>query len=108
LINNLLFSQSYIDPIKGSAPFGGLLMAAKFKKETTKNVQFAKGGTTPMFGSGDRTTTASSEQAGQQAPGGTAHKSGANSGGKYAEGGKTKMYAYSPSVPATAGQTGAR
>lgn len=83
-------------------------MAAKFKKETSHNVEFAKGGNTPMFGHGDRTTTASSEQAGEQAPGGTAHKSGANSGGKYAVGGNTKMHAYHPSVPATAGITGAR
>lgn len=81
-------------------------MAEKSKQESEKNVTFAKGGTTPMFGSGDRTVTASSDAAGEQAPGGTAHKTSSNP--KYAEGGKGKMFGFNPSVPATAGQTGAR
>jgi hypothetical protein len=73
-------------------------MAGKFKKETEKDVTFAEGGDTPMFGSQD---------AGKQAPGGTAHKvSGGD--GKFATGGSGKMFGYAGSVPATAGQTGAR
>lgn len=79
-----------------------------YKKEKQQDFTFAKGGDTPMFGQGDRTVTASQEQAGFQAPGGTAHKPQSASGDKYAVGGKGKMFGYAPSVPATAGITGAR
>jgi hypothetical protein len=84
---------------------------APYKKETQKDVTFAEGGDTPMFGH---------QQAGSQKSGGTAHKVDgsdqggsdnrgiADSGEKYASGGSTKMFGYNPSVPATAGQTGAR
>jgi hypothetical protein len=82
-------------------------MAAKTKVESEKNVEFAKGGDTPMFGDGDHTKTAAGEAASEQAPGETGHKtSGPNE--KYASGGTTKMFGFHPSVPATAGQTGAR
>ena len=81
---------------------------AKDKVESEKNVEFAEGGhDNHMFGEGDRTTVAGSDAAGEQQPGGTAHKT---SGGKqkFASGGSGRMFGYSPSVPATAGQTGAR
>lgn len=81
---------------------------AKQKKETSHNVEFAKGGTTPMFGHGDRTTTAPQEQAGEAKEGQTGKSAGAGAGDKYACGGSTKMFGFSPSVPAKAGQTGAR
>ena len=83
-------------------------MTPKVKKETVKNVEFAKGGDTHMFGSGDRTIAAPADSAGQEKPGQTAQIGGANAKGKYAVGGSTKMHAYSPSLPATAGITGAR
>lgn len=73
-------------------------MAAKVKKETSHNVTFAKGGNTKMFGQ---------QYAGEQKEGETAHDT-SGSGGKYAEGGSTKMFGFSPSLPAKAGQTGAR
>ena len=80
----------------------------KTKENTEHDVTFAKGGKTPMFGgSGDHTTTAGSDAAGKQAPGGTAHDT-SGSGGKYASGGSGKMFGFNPSVPAKAGQTGAR
>lgn len=80
---------------------------ANFTKKTEKNVEFAKGGNTPMFGHGDRTTTAPQEAAGEQKPGGTAHNP-EGSGGKFASGGSGKMFGYSPSQPAQAGITSAR
>lgn len=81
---------------------------ANIHKEKTHNVAFAKGGKTPMFGKGDRTTTAPQEQAGEQSAGGTAHKTSGGGSDKFASGGSGRMFGYSPSVPATAGQTGAR
>src|SRR5213080_4132972 len=79
-----------------------------YKKEKQQDFTFAKGGNTPMFGQGDRTVTASQEQAGEQTPGGTAHKPSGHSADKYAEGGKTKMFGYTPSQPAQSGITSAR
>lgn len=80
---------------------------ANFAKKTEKNVEFAKGGDTPMFGHGDRTTTASSDAAGSQKPGVTEHDP-KGSDGKFAKGGSGKMFGYSPSEPARAGITSAR
>jgi hypothetical protein len=71
---------------------------AKVKKETSKSATFAKGGNTHMFGK---------QAAGKQKPGDTAHDTSGD-GGKFAAGGKGKMFGYSPSVPATPGWTGAR
>lgn len=82
-------------------------MAAKFKKETVKNTEFAKGGDTPMFGQGDRTTTAGSDAAGSQKPGETSHDT-SGAGGKFAAGGGGKMFGYTGSQPARAGITSAR
>ena len=80
---------------------------AAFTKKTEKNATFAKGGTTPMFGKGDRTVTAPSDAAGEQKPGVTEHDP-EGSGGKYASGGSTKMFGYTGSLPAQAGKTSAR
>jgi len=79
----------------------------KKKVESERDVEFAEGGDTPMFGTGDRTKTAPSDAAGPQKSGQT-DQGGGGGGGKYAEGGKTKMFGYSPSVPAKEGITGAR
>lgn len=75
-------------------------MAAKVKKETSHNVEFAKGGNTHMFGE---------QAAGEQKPGETSHDvSGGAPGPKFASGGSGKMFGYSPSAPARAGITSAR
>ena len=58
-----------------------------------------------MFGHGPKSPPALA--AGEQEPGGTAHKT-SGAGGEYAKGGSTKMFGFSPSVPATAGITGPR
>lgn len=81
---------------------------ADFQKKTEKNAEFAKGGTTPMFGKGDRTVTAPQEQAGEQTPGGTAHDPSGGGGDKFAKGGSSKMFGYAGSQPAEAGKTSAR
>lgn len=80
---------------------------ANFTKKTEKNVKFAEGGDTPMFGKGDRTTTASTDAAGPAASGVT-EKDTKGDGGKFAKGGGGKMFGYSPSEPARAGITSAR
>ena len=65
-----------------------------------KDTTFAEGGSTHMFGE---------QNADEQKPGGTAHNNGADGvGDKFTMGGSTKMFGYNPSVPATAGITGAR
>lgn len=71
---------------------------AGFTKKTEKNVEFAKGGNTPMFGP---------QAAGEQASGETAHDTSDN-GGKFATGGSNKMFGYAPSETAKAGITSAR
>lgn len=80
---------------------------AGFLKKNEKSADFAKGGNTPMFGHGDRTTTAPSDAAGEQKPGVTEHDP-EGSGSKFASGGSTKMFGYAGSVPAEAGKTSAR
>ena len=82
------------------------LSVNKTKKEGQHDVEFAEGGDTPMFGTGDRTKTETRDAAGDQLAGQTAQHSKDNP--KYAEGGSTKMFGYSPSVPAKAGITSAR
>jgi len=71
---------------------------AKSKRENAHNVEFAKGGSTKMFGP---------QKAGSQKPGETSHdvKDG---GGKFAAGGSTKMFGFSGAMPAQAGITSAR
>jgi hypothetical protein len=76
--------------------------------EQTKNVDFAKGGDTHMFGSGDHTKTASGEQAGEQTPGQTAKDNAGGSGDKFAKGGSGKMFGFTGALPATEGISAAR
>jgi hypothetical protein len=76
---------------------------AKQKKDSTHNVEFAKGGNDHMFGTGDHTTTAPSDAAGPQKAGTTTHDS--SGGGKFASGGKGKMFGFRPSNAAEAGKT---
>jgi len=85
----------------------GLPSEGATMKQTEKNVEFAKGGDTPMFGQGDRTVTAASDAAGTAKPGET-YKDPENSGSKFASGGKSKMFGYAPSEVARAGITSAR
>lgn len=80
---------------------------ADFTKKTEKNADFAKGGNTPMFGKGDRTTTAPSDAAGTATPGET-YKDPKESGSKFAAGGSQKMFGYTGSETAQAGKTSAR
>jgi hypothetical protein len=80
---------------------------AEFLKKNEKKADFAKGGNTPMFGKGDRTTTAPSDAAGSQEAGTTAHDP-ENSGEKFAKGGSNKMFGYEGSQPAKGGITSAR
>lgn len=72
-------------------------MAAKVTKETVKNTEFAKGGSTHMFGQ---------QHAGEQKPGETATDAGSD--GKFASGGSGKMFGYTGSQPARSGITSAR
>ena len=80
-------------------------MAPK-KEHSENNVKFAKGGTTPMFGKGDRTVTATEDAAGQQTPAQTTSESKTDR--KYATGGSTKMFGFNPAVTAKSGITGPR
>jgi hypothetical protein len=73
------------------------------KNETTHDVDFAKGGDTPMFGeqeAGSRTSADKSPSTGKPDSSGP--------GEKFAEGGTNKMFGYAGSQPATAGITSAR
>src|SRR5208282_2911410 len=66
--------------------------------EKTHNVEFAKGGTTKMFGeqeAGSRTSADKSPSSGKPDSSGP--------GEKFAEGGKGKMFGFTGALPATAG-----
>jgi hypothetical protein len=67
----------------------------KSKEVSEKNVQFAKGGKTHMFGQ---------QHAGPQKPD-VSGKSDKGDGGKFAKGGTTKMFGFRPSTPARGGQS---
>jgi hypothetical protein len=70
------------------------------RHERTHNVEFAKGGDTPMFGK---------QAAGPQKAATTAHDvSGGAPGAEFAKGGSTKMFGFQGSIPARAGITSAR
>ena len=71
---------------------------AKSKVESAKNVQFAEGGDTPMFGP---------QKVGEQKPGKTSHDV-SDGGAKFASGGSNKMFGYTASQTAKAGITSAR
>jgi len=74
-------------------------MRPKSKQESMHNVEFAEGGDGHMFGQ---------QAAGPDKPGNTGKDQSGAPGPKFAAGGNTKMFDFHPSVPATAGQTGAR
>lgn len=72
-------------------------------KEKTRNVEFAKGGKTHMFGeqeAGPRTGADKSPSTGKPDSSGP--------GEKFAKGGSGKMFGYTGSLPAQAGITSAR
>lgn len=71
--------------------------------EKTHNVEFAKGGDTPMFGEQE----AGSRKGADKSPS-TGKPDSSGPGEKFAEGGSTKMFGYQGSVPATAGISSAR
>jgi hypothetical protein len=81
-------------------------MAKSKVEKSSDNVTFAKGGDTPMFGTGDRTKTATNDAAGEQTAAQTSSDSKNNP--KFAAGGSGKMFGFNPAVPATAGKTSAR
>ncbi len=69
------------------------------RNESSHNVEFAKGGNTPMF---------SEQQASPQTPKQTGKNGATGKGAEFAKGGGGKMFGFAGSQPATAGQTGAR
>ena len=71
--------------------------------EKTHDVEFAKGGDTPMFGEQE----AGSRKGADKSPS-TGKPDSSGPGEKFAEGGSTKMFGYQGSVPATAGISSAR
>ncbi len=70
---------------------------AGFTKKTEKSADFAKGGSTHMFGP---------QKVGEQKAGVTETDSGSGSGDKFAKGGSGKMFGFRGAEPAKAGQTG--
>lgn len=72
---------------------------AKSKQESEHDVTFAEGGDTPMF---------KQQAAGPKVAGITGKVQSPAPGAKYAEGGSSKMFGFSPSQAATAGKTSAR
>lgn len=80
---------------------------AKVQKEKSEhNVDFAKGGTTPMFGHGSKGPPELA--AGEQKPGVTEHDNKGGAGDKFATGGSTKMFGFTGALPARDGITSAR
>ncbi len=67
--------------------------------EKSHNVEFAKGGDTPMFGE---------QQANPDKPGQTGKEDVGGKGAEYAKGGSTKMFGFSGALPARSGITSAR
>lgn len=74
-------------------------MAAQVKKETSHNVEFAKGGNTPMFGE---------QQSEPMKSGQTGDPGKTGKGAEFAKGGGGKMFGYAGSQPARSGITSAR
>jgi len=72
---------------------------AKIKNEREHNVEFAKGGDTPMF---------SQQQAEPQTPGHTGDRGATGKGAEFAKGGSSKMFGFAGSQPAQSGITSAR
>src|SRR5262245_2336996 len=55
---------------------GGEVKTSETKRSKQRDADLAKGGSTPMFGQGDRTVTARSDAARPQASGRTGHQTG--------------------------------
>lgn len=70
---------------------------ASFTKKTSHNAEFAKGGSTKMFGE---------QQAEPQTPGHTGDRGATGKGAEFAKGGSGKMFGFAGAEPAKAGQTG--
>jgi hypothetical protein len=92
----------------GSPAFSSGKKTSAEATEKSHNVEFAKGGDTHMFGSGDHTKAAPSDAAGEATPAHTGKDNAGGSGDKFASGGKTKMFGFAGSQPATAGISAAR
>ena len=75
------------------------MVAPKTTKESEKDVTFAEGGDTPMFGK---------QAAGPDKPGNTGKDPTAAPGPKFAAGGSNKMFGFQGSIPKEPGKTGAR
>ena len=71
--------------------------------EKSHDVEFAKGGTTKMFGEQE-----AGERDGSDKSPSTGKPDSSGPGDKFAAGGSTKMFGYQGSVPATAGISSAR
>ena len=75
------------------------MVAPKKVKEAEHDVEFAEGGSTPMF---------SKQSAGPDKPGNTGKDPSAAPGPKFAKGGSGKMFGFAGSQPQAPGRTGAR
>ena len=79
------------------------------KVEKQHDVEFAKGGDTPMFGEQAAGPQKGADGTGSSTHGGTAHDvTGGAPGPTFAKGGSGKMFGYAPSEVAKAGITSAR
>ena len=72
---------------------------AKFTEKQSHNVEFAKGGNTPMFGE---------QQASPQTPGQTEKNNATGKGAEFAKDGSGKMFGFCGAEAARAGITSAR
>ena len=69
------------------------------RNESSHNVEFAKGGSTKMFGE---------QQAEPQKAGQTGDPGGTGKGAEFAKGGSGKMFGFQGAIPAQSGITSAR
>ncbi len=89
----------------------GLPKEGATMKQTEKNVEFAKGGKTKMFGeqgAEPQMEGESGHSTGNDQGPPADHGGGPVVGDKFAKGGSTKMFGYAGSQPAEAGKTSAR
>lgn len=75
------------------------MVAPSKTKETQRNVEFAKGGDTPMF---------SEQQAEPMKAGQTGDPGATGKGANFAKGGTNKMFGFHGAEPQQAGRTSAR
>jgi hypothetical protein len=69
------------------------------KEHVERNVEFAEGGDTPMFGK---------QAAGPDKPGNTGKDQSGAPGAKFAKGGSGKMFGFSPALEQQPGRTSSR